>query len=163
MAGKRYHAQNPSELQPHPFEIEVYRGALPEVHEFVARPNAELGPLIRMYKVIDDAMASAEIALKILVKQMDDQDGTPLDWEPKPLKKPGNAGENWEPKFRGPDGKLHTMDKAPGFLDPAKGSSRRRWQRLMLEDDGVSVDANVLMEIMQDLVSAAMGARPTPA
>jgi hypothetical protein len=159
---KRYRAVRPSEITPHVFELEVYRGDVPEVHTFTARPNTDLGPLIQLHGAIDDPMKMGQTALKVLVKQMDDSDGVPLAWEPTELPKPKNAGHSYEPKFRGPDGKLHSMAERGKFLAFQAGSSRRRWQYLLLEDDGISIDAPVLMAIMSDLIQAATG-RPTPA
>ena len=160
---KRYRARRPSEIPAHPFELEVYRGDTPEVHTFIARPKTDLGPLIQLNSMMNDPMRMGAKALQVIARMMDDSDGTPADWAPVTAPKPRNAGESYEPKFRGPDGRLHPMDKQATFLDIEAGSSRRRWQHIILEDDGVSVDIEVLMEIMTDLIEAATGNRPTPA
>ncbi|HEY2101514.1 MAG TPA: hypothetical protein VGH72_33960 [Pseudonocardia sp.] len=168
MAGKRYYAKRPDEIPNHPYEIVVYRGGVEEVHEFNAKPSADLGPMIAMYRNADDAIKMGESAIRLMLKQLDDSDGVSITWAPTIVPKPKNAGPDYEPKFRAPlaphgDGRLHPMTDQDRWLDLDKGSSRRRWQHLMIEDDGVSIDAEVLMEIMSDVIEAAMDGRPTPA
>jgi hypothetical protein len=51
-------------------------------------------------------------------------------------------------------------DAIAKFTDPAAGSSRRRWDHLMLRDDSAVVEMEDLMEIMRWLVGKATD-RPT--
>jgi hypothetical protein len=162
MSGKRYRSLNPATIDPVPFELEVYRDGVSEIHEFTARPNIDIGPMLKVAQDLNDVAKMAPIVIRTMSKMLDNTDGVPLDWEVVPLEKPGNAGPNWEPKFRGPDGKLYPMDKATRFTAVTAGSSRRRWAYLMYEDDGASVDLATMMEIMQDMISVAAN-RPTPA
>jgi len=160
MSGKRYHTRNPSQIPPEPFELEVWRNGKSEIHEFVARPQADAGATLMFTTSGEDGERKAQAVFRMMSRMLRDDDGVPAQWVPEPLPKPGNAGANWQPKFRGPDGKLYTMDKAPQFTEPAKGSSRRRWDHMMFEDDGVTVDIEVIGEILEDLVAVA-AERPT--
>lgn len=157
MAGKRYHSQNPSEIVPVPFELEVWRDGKSEIHEFVARPQADAGATLMFTSSGDDGERKAQAVFRMMSRMLRNDDGVPAQWVPEPLAKPGNAGANWQPKFRAPDGKLYTMDKTAQFTDPAKGSSRRRWDHMMFEDDGVTVDIEVIGSILEDLVEVAAG------
>jgi hypothetical protein len=160
MAGKRYRTQNPSDIAPMPFELVVWRDGTEEIHEFVARPQADAGATLMFTTSGEDGERKAQAVFRMMSRMLCNDDGVPAQWVPEPLPKPGNAGANWQPKFRGPDGKLYTMDKTAQFTDPDKGSSRRRWDHMMFEDDAVTVNIGVIGEILEDLVEVA-AERPT--
>jgi hypothetical protein len=75
----------------------------------------------------------------------------------------GDLGEpQGEPevrKFRAPDGRLHPMGDAPKFLEHAAGSSRRRWNELMADDE-LEIDIDQLTDMFEWLISLAAN-RPT--
>jgi hypothetical protein len=160
MAGKRYHAQNPSEIPLWPFELVVWRDGQEEVHEFTARPQADAGATLMFTTSGEDGERKAQAVFRMMSRMLRNDDGVPDQWVPEPMERPKNAGANWLPKFRGPDGKLYPMDKAAQFTDPTKGSSRRRWNWMMFEDDAVTVDIGVIGKILEDLIEEAAG-RPT--
>jgi hypothetical protein len=152
MSGKRYHAKNPNAVPPVHFELVVWRDEQEEVHEFTARPIADAAALHAFAMSGDDLQTTAKTVFGLMSRMLVNNDGVPSGWIPRAVPKPKNAGASYEPKFRGPDGKLHPMDDAEYFTDPAKGSSRRRWDFMMYEDDNVTVDLDVIMEIMEDLI-----------
>jgi hypothetical protein len=160
MPGKRYRAVNPDEITPVPFELEVWRDGKSEIHEFTAKPQADAGSMTQFTAAGVDGERKAQVIFKMMSRQLVNNDGVPSQWTPQPLPRPRNAGDAYQVKFRGPDGKLHTMDKAELFTDPAKGSSRRRWDYLMFEDDGVTVDIGVISNILEDLIEL-VAERPT--
>lgn len=149
---KRYRAVNPTTVKAVEFELAVYRDGVEEVHSFVARPVADAGSMLAYTRSGDDAEKAAAV-FKMMGRMLVNNDGVAADWTPEPLPKPKNAAANYQPKFRGPDGKLHTLDKASLFTDPAKGSSRRRWEHLVFQDAGVTVDIGVISEIINDLAT----------
>lgn len=76
---------------------------------------------------------------------------------------PEKAAHLDEPVFRAPcgleKGKLLPMSRVGEFLAPEAGSSRRRWDAL-LEDDDIAVEAADLMAVFEWCVGVASG-RPT--
>lgn len=157
---KRYTSLNTATIPRVDFELEVFRSGEPEVHRFTATPVMDLGSVLMFLSKDDDAGGQA--MLRLMRVNLADDDGVPARWEPTMLPRPGNAGPNWQAKFRAPkaphgDGELHTMDEVHLWTDPVQGSSRRRWDSLMFEDEGVVVSAEVVMEIIKDLMGQAAG------
>lgn len=150
--------------EPVTFELWGIRDDEEESHLFKAIWKPDTMLMARMMMAGDD-LSAEEIArmLRMIGKTLDNSDGVKESWQFEPLDKPKNAGKNWEPKFRGPDGKLYPVDgpDREKFEDYEAGSSRRRWGRLV-RDDEFQVDAEVLAEIAKDLVEAGTG-RPTGA
>lgn len=158
--GKTYESLNQSTVPRLPFNIKVWRNGREEIHGFTAAPVMDLGSVLLFMKGDEDAAAQG--LLRVMQINLDDEDGVPQAWTPTMLEKPANAAENWQPKFRAPaephgDGKLHTMDQVGRWTDPDKGSSRRRWDYLMFQDEGVIVTAGVVLEILKDLMGEAAG------
>jgi hypothetical protein len=158
--GKRYSSLNPATVDAMPFEIEVYRNGLPEVHGFIARPVMDFGSVLLMLK--GNEADTGQALLRIMRMNLDDADGVSDAWQPTMLDKPTNAAGDWQPKFRAPaaphgDGRLHPMADMGRWTDPQAGSSRRRWSHLMFEDDGVVVTMTVVFDILKDLTERAAG------
>lgn len=162
MSGKRYSMVDPNTAKPTPFEIQLWRDGQAEVHEFTACPVTDIGAVMMFSSSGDDGEMKARALMRMMSRMLLNTDGVPAQWSPEPLAKPKNAGLNWQPKFRGPDGKLYPLSEQGQFTDPKVGSSRRRWDYLMFEDDGVAVDAGLLSEIVQDMIATAAD-RPTHA
>src|ERR1700748_407042 len=158
--GKTYNSLNQATVPKVPFNIKVWRNGTEEIHGFTAAPVMDLGSVLLMMNGGEDAAGQA--LLRIMMVNLADDDRVPSSWQAPPIDRPSNAGSNWQPKFRAPaapagDGKLHTLDEAHRWTDPDKGSSRRRWSHLMFEDDGVIVTAEVVIEIIKDLMGSAAG------
>lgn len=160
MAGKRYHAVNPETLSTVEFELAVWRDGVEEVHSFTARPQTDAGAVIEFSRSGDDGERKANAVFRMMSKMLINTDGVPVNWVPSIVPKPKNAGADYQPKFRAPgapsgDGKLHPMTEAYRWTDPEKGSSRRRWDHLMFEDQDITVDLGVVSEILTDLTGEA--------
>lgn len=120
-------------------------GAASRVMRLVARADSE-----------EAADAHALLSMVALIgKFMDDTDGTKAKWAPVALGPKKGEVEGAPKRFRGPDGRIHTWDKAEGFLAHDKGSSRRRWLYLMDEDEDASVDLDALTKLLQFLMEIA--------
>jgi hypothetical protein len=146
--------------QPVEFELELLRFDDPEVHTFHAVRKADTLLAARFMSVADDDPGAVlRLVTKLISKMLDNSDGVPVQWSPDVLPKPKNAGPKYEPKFRGPDGKLHPVADAGKFLEFAAGSSRRRWEALVIDEDA-TVELEALAEIARDLISATTD-RPT--
>jgi hypothetical protein len=141
----------------YPFRLMGLRYDDEETHDFIAVWKPDTLMAVRFMTLGDDQAGElARLCVKLLAKTLDNKDGVPVQWEPTVLPKPKNAGANYEPKFRGPDGKLHPMDQAVKFTDPAAGSSRRRWEALVADTD-FTIDVEDLVEIVKDLVELTAG------
>lgn len=149
------------------FELWGIRDDEKESHLFKAvhKPDTMLMVRVMMAMSSDNDNDPAVVAsmLRMIGKTLDNTDGVKEKWRFAELDKPKNAGKNYEPKFRGPDGKLYPVDgpEREKFEDYEAGSSRRRWSTLV-RDDEFTVSADTLMGIAKDLVEAATG-RPTGA
>jgi hypothetical protein len=162
MMVKRYHSVNPAELPTVEFELAVWRDGLEEIHHFTARPQTDAGAMIEFSRSSNDGERQARAVFRMMSKMLINTDGVPSQWVPTIVDKPKNAGADYQPKFRAPgapagDGKLHPMSEAGKWTDPAKGSSRRRWDNLMFEDQDITVDIGVVSEILTDLAGDAAG------
>jgi hypothetical protein len=153
--GKTYDSLNQATVTRLPFNLRVFRNGEPEIHGFTAAPVMDLGSILLFTSGKDEDGGQA--LLRLMRVNLVDDDGVPADWRPTIIDRPANAGPNWQPKFRAPDGTLHPMGEAERWTDPQAGSSRRRWNILMFEDDGVTVSADVVTEIVKDLMAGAAG------
>jgi len=145
-----------------PFSFWFMRDDEPEEHQFRARVVTDIGSLLVALNASrrDNTGKAVQGAALIIARMLDNKDGTPARWSPEPLDPPEDAAEDWEAKFRAPDGNTWPMGEAEKFTRFEAGSSRRRWLYLMEEDDEVVVDAKDLMALMEWLVRMAAG-RPT--
>jgi hypothetical protein len=142
---------------PYEFELEGLRYDDPEVHSFTAVRKADTLLAGKFMNLSDDQAGRLLRLCTLLVgKTLDNKDGVPVQWAPDPLPKPKDAGDDWEPKFRGPDGKLHPMHQAEKYTAFAAGSSRRRWAALV-EDEEFTAEMETLAEIVKDLISRSTG------
>lgn len=158
--GKVYESINPGTVKALPFNIMVYRNGVPEVHGFTARPVVDFGGALLAING-NDADAGQAL-LRMMRINLADDDGVSDTWSPVMTTRPADAPDNWVPKFRAPaapwgDGRLYTMDKISDYADREKGSSRRRWNHLMFEDEGVVVSIQVVYDLLRDLTEAAAG------
>ena len=152
MTIKRYRAVNPNTARPVTFELVVWRDNEEEVHQFTARPIADAGAMLEFSRSGDDGARKADAVFRMMSRMLVNDDGVKAQWSPTPLPLKGSAKIV---KFRAPDGSLQPMEKAAEWTDPAKGSSRRRWDYLMFEDNDVTVDIGVISEIITDMASEA--------
>lgn len=111
-----------------------------------------------------------------VAKSLDNTDGVPSGWAPKPMYKtiggastsdPELAAPDSEPGFRVPHGEhkgeIWPLTKAAEFLNVEQvGSSRARWNYLIVEDESAVVDAKDVTELFEK-ITAATANRPTVA
>lgn len=163
MAGKRYGGGAKAAQQldsSFTFELEGLRFDEEEVHEFTATRKVDTMLAGRFMSLPESEHGRVlRIIILLIGKTLDNKDGTPVQWAPVAAPRPKNAGESYEPKFRGPDGKLHPMAEADKFTDFNAGSSRRRWDALVNDDD-FTVDIETLGDLVRDLIEVSAG-RPT--
>jgi hypothetical protein len=155
VVGKVYDIDEGDDSPIVPFNVAVRRRGVREVHSFQARPVADVGSALAFAAGGNEAHA----AVKLLARMLVDDDGVPSAWAFNPL--PADA-ECAFPSFVAPDGGRLPLDRAAEFTDIKAGSSRRRWNYLMYEDEDVVITAQVLVRIVQDMVEAAAG-NPTAA
>jgi hypothetical protein len=150
--------------EPMTFELWGVRDDEEDSHLFTAIWKPDTMLMARMMMAGDDLSAD-ELAklLRMVGKTLDNADGVKESWAFAELPKPKTAKANYEPKFRGPDGKLYSVagPEREKFEDFAAGSSRRRWMTLVYDDE-FQVDAEILAEVAKDLLEVAT-ARPTGA
>lgn len=146
------------------FDLIVQRDGEPETHTFGARPVADIGGLSYLMLESDRAPQKAiGTMMTVIARMLDNRDGTPSKWSPTALPAPsaedqagdGTYGERPAQKFRAPDGSLQPAAKADEYLKFENGSSRRRWIELLRDDDGVTVEADDLEEVLEYLLSVA--------
>jgi hypothetical protein len=148
--------------QPFTFELWGLRDDEEESHLFTAVRKPDTMLMVRVMMADNDLGPEAiGSLLRMVGKTLDNTDGVKESWVFEEAPKPKNAGAGYEPKFRGPDGKLHPLDMRAKFEDYDAGSSRRRWNALVLDDD-FQVEPETLAEIAVDVVEAAT-ARPSGA
>lgn len=144
-----------------PFSFTVVRDDVEEAHEFQAVAATDTTGMAKVLHAVKADPASAlPHMINMVARMCDNRDGTPDRWEPKPLpaRDDDDAEERPERMFRSPDGDILPMSESAQFLEPEKGSSRRRWRALM--DDDVIVDLDALTDLFEYLVSLGAG-RPT--
>jgi hypothetical protein len=165
MSGKRYGNLQANPIQPVLVELLVMREDAdgerqPEWHEFLMRPQADAGDLVRITSPSEDGGEKMAVILSMIRKMAANNDGLPAGWEPQALPEPDGMGDDWVEKFRTPSGDLCPMDQAGKFMATAKWSSRRRMLHLVMDDDTAAVELTDLAEIMKDMISLASN-RPT--
>lgn len=158
---KRYGNTRQQRLDdPFEFELAGLRDDEEEIHTFRVVQKADTLMATRFMNVSDDrVMELFPLIISLISKMLDNKDGVGANWAPLELPKPANAGPKYQPKFRGPDGKLHPMDQAAKFEDYNAGSSRRRWRALVVDNE-FTVDVEALADIARDLIEQSTG-RPT--
>lgn len=160
------------------FGFTFLRDGRPEVHEFAAFASMDAGTLARTMGGEDKEAISG--MLEMLVRMLDNTDGTPVDWVAKPVtERPvtdsaqeaataysnpfadEQADEQTDDviRFEAPDGQLLPLGQAAEWLEFDKGSSRRRWKQL-LASETISLTADSLRELFEYLVSQ-VAKRPT--
>jgi hypothetical protein len=90
-----------------------------------------------------------------------EDDGSLVPWPTTPADVP--AAQVYEPAYRGPDGKIYLLSDEgtlKGFLAVEAGSSRRRWNYLMEQDETAVIDAEDLADIGKWIIGLAAN-RPT--
>lgn len=139
-----------------PFEFTYLRDEELETQTFqlIAKPMdmGSANSIMRKANGEDDSLVIPAL-FNLIAKYMDDKDGTGARW--RPVEAPPKKGE--EPpvkRFRGPDGKLHEWAKAEAFLQPERGSSRRRWIALM-EDEDTAVDEQTMVKLLEFVMEIA--------
>lgn len=143
--------------EPYPFRLAGLRYDEEETHDFVAVRKTDTMMAMRFMSINDDNVSElAKLATLLIGKALDNTDGVPVQWTATALPKPKNAGESWEPKFRGPDGKLYPMNQAAKFEEFEAGSSRRRWEALLV-DPQFTTELEVIVDITKDLVELSVG------
>ena len=143
-----------------PFRLTGLRFDEEETHDFVAVNKADTLMAMRFMNMSEERAGDlVRLSTLLIAKTLDNKDGVPVQWAVEVLPKPKNAGDDWEPKFRGPDGKLHPLTTRDKFEDFAAGSSRRRWEALLV-DEQFTVELEVLVEIAKDLIERSV-ALPT--
>ena len=163
MSGKRYGKPQSTRLpEPWPFELMASRDDEDEVHAFTAVRQVDmlLGARFTGYTP-EEAHKQVDLLVRVISKTLDDKDGTPATWSAVQLPIPHDAGEDFRPKFRGPDGELYEMEHVEKFAAFAAGSSRRRFIALC-GDQERTVQAEDLGNIVRDLIAVSAG-RPTGA
>jgi hypothetical protein len=107
-----------------------------------------------------DALFSA------VAKMLDNTDGVPHGWRPKPVRRSGAASTEDVESFRVPSGEnkgdIVPMTEVAKYLKPEAGSSRARWNYLINEDEGAVVDSGDITKLFEQLISATAN-RPTVA
>lgn len=159
--------------KPHEFGMIFIRDGVEETHEFTAWPGMGwqdvrgLVPLLGG-KRDDEVLTQAAVRVidRLIRRSLDNRDGTPEKWEPVPIPAPGappGDDDDDPPKthFTAPNGDHVPLELVEGYLAFDAGSSRRRWVKLLDEDDDITVDPNQIIDLMADLLQAASDNRPT--
>lgn len=170
------------------FDLTVLRGDEPETHRFQIVAVLDAGGLSSvMVTTRKDQEMALPATIQVIRKMLDNTDGTPSGWEPNMRSRrsilsqetpaevvwPSNQGDlEAEPEedptldetvFRAPfgleKGQLLPASRVGEFLAPEAGSSRRRWDALLADDD-ISIEAPDLMAIFEWCVGTA-SQRPT--
>lgn len=145
-----------------PFRFSYLRGEDLEAQtfQFLAKPlDMSSANRLMLGLTVNQEQALPEI-IGLIAKYMDNKDGTPHGWTPVEMSPKKDDPDTQ--RFRGPDGKIHPMDKAGDFLALERGSSRKRWLHLMHEDDYASVDIESIKKLTEFIVEIA-AMRPTHA
>jgi hypothetical protein len=172
MAAKVYAPRKRGEKpKPHEFGMIFIRDGVEETHEFVAWPGMgwqDVRGLIPLLggKKDDDVLTQAAVRVidRLIRRSLDNRDGTPEKWEPVPIPPPGSDPDDPDvvkSHFTAPNGDHVPMDLVEGYLAFDAGSSRRRWVKLLDEDDDITVDPDQIIQLMADLLEAASNNRPT--
>lgn len=163
------------------FELTVQRGDALQAHQFTVAPQLHVGDLFATV-VADEAVQTSAI-VRVIRRCLVNDDGVPAQWEPTPLERDAAVADDGDPlithrpdgalvpwpaeqgelapvereaAYRGPDGVIYPLadqDTLNKFLVREAGSSRRRWDHLMLRDD----EAIVRIEDLQEIIKWLMG------
>lgn len=130
---------------------------------FKVVPRASAGDIAGIMHAAQHAPQKAIGGLiTLLTKVMDNKDGlVGAKWEPTPLER--KDGDDREPSFRGPDGEIYALDDETAlaeFDDPSNWTSRRRWVKLIDENDEAVVEMDDLQDITEWVIGLATD-RPT--
>lgn len=167
---KRFGAQGPAgsdaagAVQRERFEFGVMTAEGVVVHEFWAViGQLHAGGLIAALMAAEgnDGGKAAEAYYRTIAKMIDNRDGIPSDWKPKPL--PRQEGDDRPEMFRVPwgadKGALRPMSEADAYLDSEVHSSRRRWLHLMEVDADAVVEFGDLSKLFEWMVAQSSGNR----
>lgn len=141
------------ELLPAPVQITIAfdRDGESEDQVFTARPKFTYKRMREAARARTTGGIDAVMRFeKMIVPSLCDDDGVPVKWVPAAA----------DGQFTDPDGVQRDVKELAWYLDPANGSSRRRWAHLMDDDDDAEPDLNSLVQAYEDLVGAATE-RPT--
>lgn len=154
--------------KPEKFELETIVDGGTNVHEFQMIPSLQAGDMVALMDALDEEPEKAAGLMgSILRKVMDDTDGTPAKWTPPTLASLGLPPKTdpADAVWTGPDNEPYTLADTAAidkFLDPANGSSRRRWQALMDPRNDEGIHLMDLVDIGEWVVSLSTD-RPTQA
>lgn len=148
------------------FEFVFLRDEEPETHTFQIVIRPDLAGLARILSLVNQQPEQAmEPMLGLIRRSLDNTDGTPFGWQPTPIQDTvaGPDEEKRPVMLRapyGPDkGDLVPFSRAAEYQAFDAGSSRRRWNAL-LDDDEIALEQGDLMELFEWIVGLAAG-RPT--
>jgi hypothetical protein len=147
-------------VEPVQFALVVLRDGEEEEHIFTAIPRLPAQDIVQAIRI--RSQGGTQVLgpmMNTIRKMLSNRDGVPSTWSLVVL--PQKKGAAQEPKFRGPDGKLYPLSKAEEFEAVSAGSSRRRWDHLMKDDEDAIVDMKDLADIFEYLVGLASNDRPT--
>lgn len=137
-----------------------------KVYTFQLTPVLPAGNVVAIMDALKNAPEESAGAIATLLKRvLDDRDGVPAKWSVDDLPEVPPKTKPEDVVYTGPDGNTYTMadDAAVDkFLDPANGSSRRRWIELMDPDNEEGVQLHDLIDIAEWVMSLSTD-RPTPA
>ncbi len=143
------------------FGLEFYRADEPEVHEFKAYPVLDAGSLNFTLSATRKPERAVEGIVRSIRKMLADddearervhaEDTNELDLD---------ELEDDDTLYTGPDGEPILGDAVREALKMENGSSRRRFDFLMDEDEDLTLEADQLQTAYQKLVSRAAD-RPT--
>jgi hypothetical protein len=174
------------------FSVDFIDQGRTETHQFAAFPAIDALALAEINRLAASNNAgNVKAVLKVkdaIRKMLDDNDGTPLDWQPSVLpddvRVPTNELAGWPgeevadeiaeavsgelhsdesesvPQFLAPDGTVHPLAEAFKFEEFSAGSSRRRWVELVDGDNNLTLKATTVMKIWRWLISE-VAERPT--
>jgi len=144
----------------------------PKVYQFRLTPVIQAGNVVALMDALkNEPEEFAGQITALLTKVLDDRDGVPARWAPPTLDElitDPDAIDDVDPAtvmWTGPDGATYALSDQAAiekFLDPANGSSRRRWGVLMdpRNDEGIALQD--LIDIAEWVIGLSTD-RPTPA
>jgi len=147
-------------VEPVQFALVVLRDGEEEEHVFSAIPQLPAQDIVQAMRArSQDGTQVLGPMMNTIRKMLSNRDGVPSTWSLVVV--PPKKGSTQEPKFRGPDGKLYPLSRAEEFEAVSAGSSKRRWDHLMQDDEDAIVDMKDLTDIFEYLVGLATNDRPT--
>lgn len=141
-----------AELPTDTLTLVVMRNGVLDEHDFTVQPRVHFGDIAgvldataRRGATEADQLRAVPYMLRILRRCMIDSDGTPEKWKPNIV----------DGHFTSPDGKHLPVHELPIVQAFDAGSSRRRWVKLLLEDDDVEIEEGQIVEAMEYVVELA--------